>query len=309
MIKRKLYPGSECLYIKIYSNACNLNGLLLKICSYLNSTDKIYCVPKFFFIRYADPEFHIRIRFFMDSPNLLPTMIRFINDIYKEELETSIIYKIQIDTYERELERYGNENIIESENIFFLESRFILNFMYLNEESISDSDIYVYLSIWLTDLYLKLWGYSIEEKKELLFRMSESFKKDFDINRLEQKQLNYIYHDYKRNIENILEQENFADEHWNKSCNLREKYKMALADAFKRIKFNSAEDKYYRTTSHIHMLNNRIFSVENRKFEMIIYDFLYRYYKSANIRCKTNSVLEYKHLKLNILGNYDYRNI
>ena len=67
-MKRKLYPGDKWLYVKIYASSVQCETLLItKIPQLISSLTKQSLIQKWFFIRYADPENHIRLRFLLSD--------------------------------------------------------------------------------------------------------------------------------------------------------------------------------------------------------------------------------------------------
>ena len=52
--------------------------------------------------------------------------------ILKIPLSQNLVYKVQIDTYKREIERYGAGNLSDSEVLFYQDSKTTLNFLIAN---------------------------------------------------------------------------------------------------------------------------------------------------------------------------------
>jgi thiopeptide-type bacteriocin biosynthesis protein len=123
-----LLPSNvQCIYIKLFSNDSEfdkryfprLSNFLLNTCSY----------DYFFFIRYVEDKYHIRIRFFGNSISTDKILSK-LNQLFSTEIERGNIEKIQIDTYSRETERYGGlEGTKISELIFYHDSICVLNIL------------------------------------------------------------------------------------------------------------------------------------------------------------------------------------
>lgn len=73
-VRRKFIPGSEWLYLKIYTPAIHAGKLLLKLYPLLNRTYSKGCIQKWFFIRYHDHAPHIRLRIQL-NPEILPEIL------------------------------------------------------------------------------------------------------------------------------------------------------------------------------------------------------------------------------------------
>ena len=125
---RTLPPGSEWLYVKLYGGNVVLDEVLTSaLPPLLDAAAGSGTLARWFFLRYADPLDHLRIRF-NGRPDrlqrdLLPLMAETLNPL----LSAGRIWKIQFDTYEREIERYGGpEAIVAAEDCFFADSEAVL---------------------------------------------------------------------------------------------------------------------------------------------------------------------------------------
>src|SRR5258708_29292927 len=72
-----------------------------------------------FFVRYGDPQPHFRLRFLSKEPRAL----EYVTEATKKMLSSNRAWRIQWDTYQREIERYGGgEGILASEELFCADS-------------------------------------------------------------------------------------------------------------------------------------------------------------------------------------------
>jgi thiopeptide-type bacteriocin biosynthesis protein len=79
-------------------------------------------VSHWFFIRYSDPDFHLRIRFYLPDIHNIDKVISQIHKSLQNYFQIGLIRKIQYDTYNREIERYGENTMDLSEQIFCADS-------------------------------------------------------------------------------------------------------------------------------------------------------------------------------------------
>src|SRR5690606_35973868 len=82
-------------------------------------------INQWFFIRYWDPEPHIRIRFHMENPNKIGLVIKELSKVLHDLFNDDFIHKVQIDTYNREIERYGDYTIESIESFFYYNSEVV----------------------------------------------------------------------------------------------------------------------------------------------------------------------------------------
>ena len=113
MIDRYFIPGSEWLFLKIYTGSKSADTILSEDIRILTKylLEQTY-IDSFFFIRYADPNFHIRLRLHIPKPEIgySPIMCT-IHNAFRPLMAKGLIFSVVCDTYMRELERYGEQTI------------------------------------------------------------------------------------------------------------------------------------------------------------------------------------------------------
>ncbi|RKE42570.1 thiopeptide-type bacteriocin biosynthesis protein [Sphingobacterium detergens] len=270
-IKRKFVPGSEWLYLKIYCGERESDRIiqeeLQRIVQVLKQHDNI---QKWFFIRYSDPEPHLRVRFQLngefDSTFLIAS--KCINNSLEPLLENRRISKFMFDTYERELERYGFTNIENCESIFNLESETITKLLpYVKLEG---ENLRWKLALRMTKNLLSAFNYTIAEKITLLNLWRDSFFEEFStIPKLKYK-LDKNFREKKDEISSFMESEDA-----NFGSILKEYNTKIILSADQCKKNNDFQIMPSRIISSlVHMLLNRIFFTKQREQEMVIYHFL-----------------------------------
>ncbi|MDE3250998.1 MAG: lantibiotic dehydratase, partial [Bacteroidota bacterium] len=116
---RNFMPGSEWLYFKIYCHPSWSNELLSGILlPALSASVRKKQIDKWFFVRYNDPDFHIRIRVHAVNGSL-GNIIALFSKKCKLLVDEGIVEKYFIDTYVRELERYTPALIGYCETVFY----------------------------------------------------------------------------------------------------------------------------------------------------------------------------------------------
>ena len=163
----KKLPGSDWIYLKIYGNSTREDDLIaFFIKEFCESVKEEGIIEKYFFMRYADPGKHIRLRFNgrqeLISAKLLPRLYQWFSLLEKEGLITSV----DISTYDREVERYGGPKLIDlAETLFYRDSQcveLLLGKQRLKETSFS-LDIVATLSVLH---YLQHFGLSFRQQLE-----------------------------------------------------------------------------------------------------------------------------------------------
>ncbi len=126
-VQRRFALGSEWLYYKIYLGPKMGDQVLMHHLGPLaqHLINKGW-IDSWFFIRYQDPRFHIRVRFHLTDLRFLAPIISYLSQQLTPLLEEQLIWTLQTDTYQREIERYGSNTIALAEKIFFLDSQCIV---------------------------------------------------------------------------------------------------------------------------------------------------------------------------------------
>lgn len=103
---RLLRPGSDCLYFKIYGGRTAADEVLHRVSRLLEDARRVDPSVRWFFIRYGDPQLHLRFRVFA-SPTTNGFLLSRVGALFDELRERRLAWRFQLDTYEREVERYG----------------------------------------------------------------------------------------------------------------------------------------------------------------------------------------------------------
>ena len=107
-----------------------------------------------------------------------------------------------------------------------------------------------------------------------------SFLREFGYNKFNAKQLNKIYRKHQKTIWKILEGKDNANPLDELNSVFRQRYKVMK----KYLHTVNEKGAKLNMPSLVHMSLNRLFMTDNRVNELLIYNFLYRYYKSKKAR-------------------------
>ena len=121
-------PGSEWLYLKLYCGPASADRLLVELAPLLRATEAEGLWDRWHFVRYRDPDHHLRLRFHGLPARLLADLLPQIHLHLEEPLAQGLLWKWQVDTFEPEWERYGGSlGFGLAEGWFFEDSQHILN--------------------------------------------------------------------------------------------------------------------------------------------------------------------------------------
>jgi thiopeptide-type bacteriocin biosynthesis protein len=130
-ITRRLIPGSDWLYAKLYTSPELADDVLVnEVGPVTTELLDIGAVEGWFFIRYGDPDWHVRWRLRGDPGALQKTALPAMQAAAARLRERGVIWRFQLDTYEREVERYGGpEGLLASERLFQADSEAALEIL------------------------------------------------------------------------------------------------------------------------------------------------------------------------------------
>lgn len=263
-IKRAFYPGDEWLFFKIYLHYNVANKVLAKvILPFVKSLKRKRIIDEWFFIRYSDPGFHIRLRLHVIDNNAYGDIITSLNNRLKRYISAGFVNKITIDTYVREAERYGGDDIINCEHFFCDDSKLIAEIV-ANDYGNNDSDR-ILTAIALCNCLLHSYSNNSAEQEKIISRISDNFS-----SKINSKSVNEIYRDMRKDIEMILP--------YNSSLNIIKQ--KSRDNRYRGDNISAISDKASVITSLIHMRMNRFFAINPNIYEAVVYYMLSKALKS-----------------------------
>jgi len=279
-MQRVFCLGSEWLYYKIYTGVQTTDIILLeKLGPIIFQLTKRKIIQKWFFIRYRDTDEHFRIRFLIDNKNNFQKVVNAIYPIINELLQENLIWKVQTDTYKRELERYGENTIEDSEFLFWKDSEMSLKYLSL-KKTFDKKELALFFSFCAIDSFLNSFSFSNSDKYNLMNSLQLSFKEEFEVEKILKKELDKNYRELANEMNYFLGEK--PKNNFPYFFEIIEKKQIQTSEKISAIKNKIQIPLNDFLSSHIHMMINRQFTSKQRMYELIIYDHLYRYYKSRN---------------------------
>ncbi|QBJ87547.1 hypothetical protein DDI74_15305 [Chryseobacterium gleum] len=272
---RVFIPGSQWIYLKIYVDFKFINKILFQLVDCIeNKFIKKRIVEKWFFIRYSDPKQHLRLRLYVSDLQFLSLIMKAFNKILTPLIEKGYVSDIVQDTYVRELGRYGDKNITDSETLFYYDSSLICK-IYKCQNDISYSDLFL-VGYYLTENYLDLSNLNDETRLNFLEKQFNYYAREFEYTK--DKMMRNTLHEEQRRIKDIIIAEKLNKEVMQliNQANLKQ--------VIEQVKKNVGNEYLNVLSSYIHMSMNRLFIEKQRFNEFKIYFFLFKKYQSVKAR-------------------------
>lgn len=279
-VVRHFVIGSEWLYFKLYGGVKVADKVLTNcirpLCEALQAKALI---QKWFFIRYADPEPHLRLRLHLTDTHSIGEVIGLVHQYLQPALASHYVWKIQTDTYQRELERYGFEAIAQAEELFYHDSEAVVAFLEQTEGDARE-ELRWRWGMQSIDALLDSFELDSQRKLDLLKTLRNSFAKEFNLDMPLKQQLDKKYRLHRTALQPLLAQDLSVNGELlsgillTKSAHIR-----PLAHQLSAT-YPPSKVAYW-LSSYIHMMLNRLIPSQQRLHELVMYDFLCRYYQSS----------------------------
>ena len=285
---RRRIVGSEWLYIRLYASAnmidrlltSDIRGLCLRIA-------KKSLISKWFFVRYADPRPHVRLRFAGDPHYLTSVVLPEISLEVQRLIQARTVSDFVLDSYVPELERYGGQfGMLLSEELFCIDSEIVLDVL----EMIGADPAQVLrwrVAIVLIDQYLTAFGLTSVAKLSLIKDLRDRHLQAVELGKEQKRRLSERFREERPFLEGAL------DSKGDSICpGLAQRIKETagqLSPLVSRFKSyvesgNLSVSVNEFLASHLHMHINRVAKGQTRLHEVIVYDFLTRLYTSCLAR-------------------------
>lgn len=270
---RTHFPVEDWVYVKIYAGPGTLGAVLHSVLpAVLRKLQSLQWKGSWFFLRYNDPGYHLRIRFRADEAVGSGELLRVWQSELKERIHPNLIRQLELDTYKPELERYRADvlGMSFSERVFQIDSEFALN---IGQAHASDPVRHhqFFSVIQAIEDILCLAGLNLSERISFCHHMESSFLKDFERFRGLKENINQAYRPYsKRLIEWMNRDRNSVPALTRRYESLRALF---AGCSSKELAVIATEV----VSSYIHMLVNRVFASAALRYELYCYSFLRKY--------------------------------
>lgn len=280
-IQRSFYPGDEWLYFKIYLGKFSANKLITDVLFTVaeNLVHENIC-SKWFFIRYSDPNHHIRFRLKLSDVKHYHTVLHKIRESLTLYIASRVIWKIQIDTYEREIERYGKNRMLLSEDLFYENSKVVSHILQQESNELRLILCSVHL---IKHLISQLDDF---DDKAFLTQNVKYYREEFEVNKVTLKLLAKEFINFEKDFVSFKQKDLYKN-----LLEINQIYVKQIKQIYDLEKNISANDFDSFLSSHIHMFINRLFSERQRQFELIVYEYISRMNSSSisNRDCRTSA--------------------
>jgi thiopeptide-type bacteriocin biosynthesis protein len=291
---RTVSPAGEWLYLKVYSGWTVLDEILTDVVpSIVESAGG--ALSRWFFIRYGDPHDHLRIRFCGEPEQLRRDVLPLVSKGFDPLLASGRVWKIQLDTYNREIERYGgNEATLVAEDIFCADSEAVLEILRAAPGD-EGMDLRWRIALWGVDMLLSDFGLDLEARRREVARWRDGFQGPFQIGKAARQSLGDRFRAERRRLEAMFWGTAEPGPVLRRARRALERRSRLVAGAVGRLHALAETGQLHAEfpellPSYVHMHVNRLIRSSGTSHEPVLYDFLHRLYE-GRLASGTGAVL------------------
>ncbi len=279
-------PASQWLYARIYTGPATLDRLLLEtLAPMARRFHESGTIDSWFFIRYADPHLHIRLRFHGAPEKLLGQVLPTLNQALSPLLAEKTCWDYQLGTYQREVERYGGPAAISQvERIFFHDSVACTEIISLLRDNMTDERRWIAAFMGMDALF-EDFGLSLAEKLKLVESRRDGFATEFGTSAPLEKALSARFRGTRPLLNSALWGVPDTQPELIQCRSIYAHRTDSCAEHISALRKLETEGKLSRRLVHIvgslsHMHINRLLRSRQRQQEAVLNDLLARLYKS-----------------------------
>jgi thiopeptide-type bacteriocin biosynthesis protein len=271
------HPGGRWVYAKLHSGTAGVDTLIKHVLPGLvRDLRARSLIERWFFIRYGDPDWHLRLRFKASSDETLSTVVPAIRKSIDEYLSDGTVWRMEIDTYQPEYYRYGGQHAMHlAEEVFEADSDTALSILGASPNHDLRSALF-----WGLSQYPGDFGLSPTDSLRLWQVLKAEFGGGFGDNKSVEDQLSRRY----RRERQHYEQEPVEAVH--EALTARAARLRSVAVRLKALEEAGSLTSPLQSIvgSFIHMSANRMLRASARAQELVLYDFLLRGTRSRHAR-------------------------
>jgi thiopeptide-type bacteriocin biosynthesis protein len=285
-VRRRFPPGSEWLYAKLYAGAATADHVLTHaIGPLMDSALASGAADRWFFIRYGDPDLHLRVRLHGDPARLNAEVLPDVEVAAAAAVDAGQVWRVQLDTYEREMERYGGDRGIElAEQVFHADSDAVLAIL----RSLSGDDgldLRWRLALRGIDLLFDALGLSFAEKRSVAREAREGYGREFGVGGTFRGAVGQRYRTERMNVEALLDPGQDPSDRLAPGLDALRRRSVRLAPLGAELRELADSGRLPvalpdLASSYAHMHVNRLLRSAQRAQELVLYELLDRFYSS-----------------------------
>ncbi|MBM3403673.1 MAG: hypothetical protein FJY10_02145 [Bacteroidetes bacterium] len=273
------------VYFKVYGGCKTLERWLVEMCyPEIASMLGEGWLRQWFFIRYRDPEPHLRIRLNVTAGVNPALVLARIQSTANLLLIDHRIWKMDVLTYRPEHRMYGKVHLHLFERLFHIDSESVLEA--LTSDLSRDLESRWLISLALVDELVGLFFHLHCDRVDYYREVSERYRREFNHDQQKKVSLDKKFREIRNNMDLVLS----GAGPYNPGLSLTGR-NHDMANEIRNIR---ACRGWYKDQQEVlirifHLRFNRLFPDHQRLLEWMAMELLFRYYRSANAHHQSNT--------------------
>lgn len=289
-LARRFAPGSEWLYAKLYGGPATADRMLRAlIAPLLAEALEAGAVDRWFFIRYADPEPHLRVRLHGPAERLAGEVLPRLHQAAQPWLADQRLWRLVLDTYEREVERYGGEDgVLLAEAIFAADSDAALALV-SGLGGDAGLDLRWRITLWGMDRLLRDLGLDLAARQQVVAGARGALGRRLGVDASLERALGARYRQERLALEALVAPALPEEHPLAGAAEIFAERSARIASSVAALRRAGAEGRLRAPTTalaadFVHMHANRVLRGISLRQELVIYELLGRLYQSRQAR-------------------------
>jgi lantibiotic biosynthesis protein len=280
----QLEPGSEWLFAKLYCSPSHADRLLLELVKPLvEESQSAGDIDGWFFVRYGDPSWHLRLRLHGDPGVLNARVLPRLRNRAEQHSVLGTLWRLRFDTYEPEAERYGGAAAIGiAERLFQFDSEMCLELIELVSQD-QNTNLRWQLAFYGVDRLLSGLGFTLGEKRAMAKESAESNERSYVVDESYKKQMASRFRAERKTLAALCGDSGTAGVLPESALSTFRRFSIGLKEI--RRELDERRRAGDLTTplrglamNFVHMHLNRMFLTAHLAQETVLYNFLARAY-------------------------------
>ncbi len=281
-IQYDFQPGSRWLTLKIFGGRSGIEKLLVnQIQQLVGQFTSHKDIDNWFFIRFGDPDWHLRLRFEGNTELLYGELLPAIHRLLEPQLQSGAISKIMLEPYAREVSRYGGSHAIAlAEQIFSADSHCCLDLCRLLDGQ--SQTLRWQLIVWGCWRYMVDLGLDEQQIGQTILSLRQGYGREFNESADLRKAMGVRYREFLPLFESLVEGKLEANSPFALAATIFEQRAKRLKPLGESLMSLERDGLLSQTVERIvcsllHMFTNRMCVSYGREQELVFYDMLFRY--------------------------------
>jgi thiopeptide-type bacteriocin biosynthesis protein len=281
--QRSRAPGSDWLFAKLSTGVVSADSILRDIVRpVVGRALSSGWADSWHFVRYADPQWHIRLRVHGDPKALLAEALPGLLDAAAPLVSAGRLWRIELDTYEREIERYGGvTGMALAERVFHADSEAALDVV-ASTGGDQGGDTRWRLALLGTDWLLDDLGLRLDEKRATMHAARTYLGLQLRVGPTLRRRIGDRYRTERVSLEALLGERAAAPPAFKRRSRALRPIAGELRAADRRGELWRPLEEL--AGSFIHMHANRVLTASSQAEELVIAEFLCRHYEGRLAR-------------------------